>query len=307
MPDIFWDAISQRAFELRPDKFIRVKLRSISWKAVHVQALRLLDKLFNCCSFMDGATVPQKDNWPSKVSQQMPEEYKSLFHFDVLADMEANVESRALSFWRNAERRNGRDFSPPASHPKRRCLSLWCPCFDDGWDKKKSALIQKSQMGSKLVGLFLYGATRVLSNSVFPLLSSLSPSWLVFDNSSPDCSSDTTDLRWSSECQNFSGLSDQCASVSIRPFGIRPLRRLWPRYSTVSFSCQVLMRKAAQVAVWALNLLFRLSCRLVANAQWNLGMHVAWQPPCGVVDRTRVDGWHEASVFPMPLAFHGVS
>ena len=267
---VFGNAVGDTSFEIGPNKFIGIKFRRISGEVKGFDSRSASKELFDEFGPMKRASVPEKDDPASEVSCKVTEKMSDLFGPNVFVEMETRVESKTFSFRRDGDGREGRDFSPPPCDLKPRSSALERPGSLEVGDKRESAFIQEYQVGSKLIGLFLYEAKRDASSNefrlpVFPWLFEWAP-----DNSSPDCPSDTKDLRSSSAPEISCVRSGRCVLKSKRPSNSRLPRALSPR--RVSRFSSVALREAEAVPYEALtsSLPVPSSGRRAANAPRSL-------------------------------------
>lgn len=229
MLKVFGDAVCQSSLEVCPDKFIRIKLRCVSWKVKGIDSRAASKESLDEFGSVDGASVPEKNNRAFEVATKMPEELSDLFGPDVLIGIKTCVEPKPFSFWRDCDSGDSRDFCPAPSDNEDWRFSLNRPGSPDIGNKRESALIQEGQAGSKPSGLFLYAAKRDVSSneSLFP-----GAPWLfsaASDNSSPSRSSNSTDCLYNSVPGSSSELSGRYASKSKDPSNSRLPMALSPR------------------------------------------------------------------------------
>ena len=211
---VFRDAVCQSSFEICPDKFIWVKLRRVSRKVKGMDSRIFLKKSMDELCPVERTSIPEENDGAFEVSTKMPEELSDLSSPDVSVNIETRVESKPFSFWRDRDSRDSRYLCPASGNNEGRGFPFDRPGSLDIGNKRESTLIKEGQAGSKPDGLFLYGARRDVSSSGLPLPDVLWLSSEVSDSSSPDCSSDSRDSRYSSVLGNFSGLSGRYVSKS---------------------------------------------------------------------------------------------
>lgn len=230
------NAVGQRPLKPCPDKLIGVKLGSIAGEVVSLKTGMGLEEPFNRRRLVNRASVPEKDNLSSKVSEQMTQESNRLFGLNVFIGMEADVKPKPSSLRRNADSGDGRDFRPVSSRAKNRGFAFRRPRFDNSRDEQESAFVKEDQMGSKPLGLFLYAARPDVSSSESRLLVFPWPAWSASDSSSPGFASNTRGWNWNNGYGNVSGLPRQSAAVS-RP-GLKNLlpEDLWRESVSTSVS-----------------------------------------------------------------------
>ena len=65
-------AVGEIAFAMRPNVFNGIEFRRVAGEPVDMKPPGLLKKRFDIRPFMDGAAVPEQDNMPAQVAQQIP-------------------------------------------------------------------------------------------------------------------------------------------------------------------------------------------------------------------------------------------
>jgi hypothetical protein len=214
MFEVSGDTVCQASFEVCPDEFIGIKLRRVSGEVKSVESRTASEELFDKLCPVKRASIPEKDNGLSELAAKGLEELSDLFGSDVSVGIKTGVESKTFSSGRDGNSGDRRNLCPASGDNKNRRLSFDRPGSLDIGNERESALIQEGQAGSKLIGLFLYGARRDISSSGSPLpgvpwLSSSAP-----DSSNPVHSSDSRDCRRSNALESACELSDQYDSVS---------------------------------------------------------------------------------------------
>ncbi len=82
--DVVWATVGETAFGVGPDGFIGVELRGIGRKVFEMQSGKVMAELSNPFSFVNARVVPDDEDVPAKVVQQVPEEFADLVVSDVL-------------------------------------------------------------------------------------------------------------------------------------------------------------------------------------------------------------------------------
>lgn len=300
-------AVGQRPLEFRPDKLIGVKLRGIAGKAVGFQPGIIPKEAPDCCCPMDRTTVPEKNNSAPEVFKQMTQESNRLLSSDVLVGMEADVKPKFLSLRRDANSRNGRDFSPAACRSNNRGLALRRPCLNDCGDKQEPALVKEDQMGSKPVGLFLYAARRDVSSNGSRLPVSPWPSWSASGSSSPSFASDTRGWNWNNGYGNASGLPRLSAGASRPGLDNRPPEDLWRESEQVCVSLPGLTAEDALACVSTAARPSRVFGRLDSSARPSLRKRASGRPRHERISLCGEAVLPDTCAFPAPSVCHGVS
>ena len=196
-------------FELGPDKLVRIQLGGVAGETKGMEARILLQESFDGSCPMDRRAIPQKHDRASKVAQKMPEKGDHLWGPDILLRMESDQQTEPLSFRRDTYSRDCRYLGPAAGCDENGGMTPTGPGPGDVGDQEKTGLIQKSQMGSKPFGLFLYGARlSASSNEWLPRFSPV-PFWSASDSSSPANPSPSKGSRYSNRLQLSGGRYSQ--------------------------------------------------------------------------------------------------
>lgn len=131
------------------------------------------------------SSVPEQNDVPADVTQEVSKELDDLWRTYVLVRVELAIQPQASSLGRDRESRDGRDFCPIARRRENGRLSPRSPCATDRRNEQESALIKEARVGSKFCGFFLCEATRVVSSIEWLFRSAPGPALWVSDNSSP--------------------------------------------------------------------------------------------------------------------------
>lgn len=224
------NAVGNVPFEVCPDKFIGVKLRRISGKMKGLNSRVAFKELLDKFGPVKRASIPKKEDQAPEMPVKELKELSDLFGPDVLAGMKTGIESKASSLGRNGNGGDSRDFAPVSGDNELRRFSLGCPSFPEIGDKREPALIQEYQAGSKLFGLFLYGAKRAASSNGWLVPGAPWLSSAASDNSIQGCPSDTK--GWTGSSLSGSSLRRPCRCVSKSKdlSSNRPPKVLAPRY-----------------------------------------------------------------------------
>jgi hypothetical protein len=151
-----------------PDKFVGIEFRCIRRQKERVKARPRPKELGHSSCTMLLPTVPEQDDRAAKMPEKVAEKPDDLLRSDVLLWVELTVQPEATVLRRHGQGGDCRDLGPMAGGHQNGCPAPGSPGAADRWDEKEAALIQESQVGSKLCGFFLCGATRVASSIVWP-------------------------------------------------------------------------------------------------------------------------------------------
>ncbi len=82
--DVVWATVGETPFGVGPDGFVGVELGGIGRKVFEMQPGELTADFSNPFSFVNAGVVPDDEDVPAKVAQQVPEEFADLIVLDVL-------------------------------------------------------------------------------------------------------------------------------------------------------------------------------------------------------------------------------
>lgn len=161
-------AVGQSVIGLIPNIFSRVKFWCIRWKIFYMKSWMFKEPLLDFFTSVDCSPIPQKDHWPSNVPEQVFEEGSNIQASEITS-AKLDIEGDVSSFRRYHQGIDGRNSVLLVEIVQEGRLPFRCPGAGDVGNKQKARFIQKDQMGPKLFGLFLYGASGNASNgqSVF--------------------------------------------------------------------------------------------------------------------------------------------
>lgn len=180
----FMNAVGQISLSMSPCLFHRIQLGCIAWESIDMQALLPRQKLLNLLAPMDLSAIPNDEHIASQVTQQLAQESNDLQACDVVG-MKSRIKPKPTTTGRDGQDANDRYFVAPIAVSQNRRLTHWSPCPTDVWNQQEPALVEKSQMGPKSLGLFLYGAKPASSTAEFSPRPVVTPVFQASDNSIP--------------------------------------------------------------------------------------------------------------------------
>ncbi len=193
---VLGNPIGRIALEVVPDKFIRIKFRSVPRKKVRMNTMPMFSKeVFDHPGFVNGSPVPEKNKAFLLMPKKVLEKCQDFGTLDIPQGVKANVELNPPAPGRYADRGDSRDLRPTTGTDKDWRLSFGRPSPSDTGNQAKAALIEKNKREFKFFGLFLYEATDIFSNVLFLLHSFALLSSQVSDSSNP-CPSENTKYYW---------------------------------------------------------------------------------------------------------------
>jgi len=160
---VFMHTVGQIAFSMSPNMFNRINFRGIARKSMDMKTLGLFQENFDVCPFVDRPTVPDQNNMPAQMMQQMPQKSNDFRSGDVMG-MKTDIKTQVLTTRRYGETSDDRDPITPVAMTKDRCAARRCPSFTNVRYEQKPAFVQKGKMGPKSLGFFLYEAMSCFSS-----------------------------------------------------------------------------------------------------------------------------------------------
>ena len=181
---VFMNAVGQISFSMSPRLFHRVQFRRIARESIDMEASLSCQKLLDDLAPMDFATIPNDEHIASQVTRQLAQESNDLQARDIVG-MESRIKPKPTTSGRDGQDANDRYFVTPIAVSQNRRLTHGRPCPTDVGNQQKPALVEKSQMGPKSFGLFLYGAKPASSIAEFSPRPVAVPVFQASDNSIP--------------------------------------------------------------------------------------------------------------------------
>lgn|SRR3989338_3459773 len=178
-----------------PNKFDRVELRRIGWKAMNMKSRVSLDKVSHLAAAVNLAAVPQQDDRTWKVTHEVLQECENFQTRDV-DGMVFHEEPQVLTLGRDGKCADGGNAIMVLAMTQDRGLPPGSPRFTKVGNEQKSAFVEENQMGAKFSGFFLNVATQPSSNVQY---TPRRVEWLgapASDNSNPDRAPTISKLRW---------------------------------------------------------------------------------------------------------------
>jgi len=97
--DVVGATVGETPFGVGPDRFVRVELRGIRWKVFEVQPGEPMADFSNPFSFVNARVVPDHEDVPTKVVQQVPEKFADLVVSDIVR-VASEVQADTGEQWR---------------------------------------------------------------------------------------------------------------------------------------------------------------------------------------------------------------
>ena len=117
MVEILRGAVDHGTLEMVPDELVGIELGCVAREALRLQARVLRQEEPDGDSAMRAIAVPQEDNRPADVPEQLPEELDDFEEADILIVMETGMEMYAPTMWRHGEHGECGDLRPVSGAP----------------------------------------------------------------------------------------------------------------------------------------------------------------------------------------------
>lgn len=212
--DMFVGAVRHVPFPMSPNLLRRIQLRRIRREPMHSEPTMSAKEVLGNPTCMRSTSIPKQYDRPAQMTQQMPQKPNDFRAFDVMA-MKTDIQSKPPKSRRYGQGGNRRNSIAPVMMPDYRSFSHRCPRFTDVGSKKKSAFIEKRQMGPMSFCVFLYAAKPAFSIGRWLFHPVQAPGVPVFDNSTQNHSAVSSRRQHKcNERRNESRSSGQSVSVS---------------------------------------------------------------------------------------------
>jgi hypothetical protein len=146
-------AIREALLGQLPDALIGVELRRIGREALQVEPRGVSAKLTYELAAMGVCAVPQNDDVPGELPEQLPQEVAGLELSDVLL-VELKVKVEALAAGRNRDPRDGGDPVASIEVMNRGRLAHGSPGAGDGGCQLEARLVGEDEVGTQPFGVF---------------------------------------------------------------------------------------------------------------------------------------------------------
>jgi hypothetical protein len=290
-----------------PNIFRRIEFRGIRRKTLHANPRMPRQKFLHFFAPMDGGPIPQKDQRPPKMFQQIFQKSSHIQPIQIPLP-ELDKKSQPSPFRRHDQRTDRRNLVLPVTMIQPGRLSPGSPRACDRRNEQKAALIEKKQVGAKFFRVFLYAENGIASNGRSLLPFSPKPGVRVSGNSTPSLRAIARHDWGGIGPQSSSELFALPAAGSTGRSDIRKLMDRPARAGLVSLFARVAASADAREPSWT-------------SAPWTLspdrpettGRRSFWMPratgrwPIGLFCPFSIIEWRVGAAFPARFGCHGVS
>jgi hypothetical protein len=151
--DVVGATVGETPFGVGPDRFVGVELRGVRRKVFEMQSGKLMADLSNPFSFVNARVVPDHEDLPAKVSQQVPEEFADLVVSDVLR-VALEVQADAPTPGGDGDARNDGDPIMPIAMMNEGRFSARSPGLSHRGNQEETRLVDEDDVGTQPRSVF---------------------------------------------------------------------------------------------------------------------------------------------------------
>ncbi len=145
--------VGETPFGVGPDGFVGVELRGVGRKEFEMQPREPATDFPNPFSFVNAGVIPDHNDVPAEVAQQVPEKFAHLIVPDVLR-MALEVQSDAPTPGRNRETRDHGDAIMPVAMMNEGRLTARGPGLSYRGDQEEARLVDDDNVGTQPRSVF---------------------------------------------------------------------------------------------------------------------------------------------------------
>ena len=151
--DVVGATIGETPFGVGPDGFVGVELRGVGRKEFEMQPWETAADLPNPFSFVNAGVVPDHDDVPAEVAQQVPEELADLVVPDVVC-VALEVQADASAAGGKGDARDHGDAIMPVAMMNDGRLSARSPGLSHRGDQEETRLVGEDDVGTQPRSVF---------------------------------------------------------------------------------------------------------------------------------------------------------
>ncbi len=151
--DVVRATVGETPFGVGPDGFVGVELRSIGRKVFEMQPGELTADFSNSFSFVNACVVPDDEDVPTEVAQQVPEEFADLVVSDVLR-VASEVQADAATLGSNGDARNHGDAIMAVAMTNEGRLTARSPGLSHRGNQEEARLVDEDDVGTQPRSVF---------------------------------------------------------------------------------------------------------------------------------------------------------
>ena len=151
--DVVRATVGELSFGVRPDRFVGIELRGIGRQTFEMQSGVVTADFSNSISFVNARVVPDDEDVPAKVAQQVSEEFADLVVPDVLR-VTPKVQTDPPTPGSNRNARNHRDPIMPVTMMKEGRLTARSPGLSHRGNQEEARLVDEDDVGTQPRSVF---------------------------------------------------------------------------------------------------------------------------------------------------------
>ncbi len=151
--DVVGATIGEASFRVGPDGFIGIELRSVGRKQFEMEPRIPSADFSDPFSFMNARVVPDYDDVPAEMAQQVAEKIAHLVVPDVL-HVALEVQANALAADRDGDSRDHRDAIVPVAMTEERRLPARRPGLPNRGNQEEARLVDENDVGTQPRSVF---------------------------------------------------------------------------------------------------------------------------------------------------------
>jgi hypothetical protein len=151
--DVVGAAVGETSFGVGPDGFVGVELRGVGRKAFEMQPREATADFPNRFSFVNAGVVPDQDDVPAEVAQQVPEEFADLVVPNVLR-VALEVQADVPTPGSQGDARDHGDAIMPVAMMNDGRLAARSPGLSHRGDQEEARLVDEDDVGTQPRSVF---------------------------------------------------------------------------------------------------------------------------------------------------------
>ncbi len=151
--DVVGATVGETPFGVGPDGFVGIELRGVGRKEFEMQPREPAAEFPNPFSFVNAGVVPNHDDGPAEMAQQVPEEFADLTVPDVLR-VAPEVQADAPTLGSQGDARDHGDAIMPVAMMNDGRLTTGSPGLSHRGDQEEARLVDEDDVGTQPRSVF---------------------------------------------------------------------------------------------------------------------------------------------------------
>ena len=151
--EVIGATVGEAPFGVGPDRFIGIELRGVGRKQLQMEPRKPAADFSDPFSSMDAGVVPDHDDPPAEMAQEVAEKIAHLVVPDVLR-VTLEVQADALATGSDGDSRDHRDAIVPVAMTEEGRLPARRPGLSHGGDQEEARLIDENDVGTQPRSVF---------------------------------------------------------------------------------------------------------------------------------------------------------